>query len=655
MNGNLNYILKSRNKKFLGDEMKRTRKAITCLLVGVIIGISIFSNCHVNKVESINPFFTLVFKTNGGGVRPDYGNLLRQHLARIGIDVKVIIQDWPTYVGEIIAFRDFDIIYTGFESGTLDPPSYQSYYDCYDENATLNLFGYDTSLDWDDELGAGLNEWYLKQMASITPPNSEERIQLYWDWEQYFMDKICPMIPTFIPKTYEATWANLQGYSYRDGLLQSWGKMNWMDEHKGQESTDEIVINDKQWSDLNPIFQEDSASNFISKALMDPLIYFDSDSSVWPHLAQSLTYLNDTTIEIVTRDGIKWNADFEGNFTNEYFDIRDVYFTLYAWKHVSNDIHSWDWIKDMEVIDNKTMRIYVDGDKTNPGNNVYPYALSALSTLILPEHYLNQTQLVDGITPDITHTSWTAFATHAFGTGLFEMGDIIEGIYTELQIRTDYWGFDEITTNDPELNWLNRFGDFSNIIDKLKIAIIPDRNIAIYLFKAGKLDIVDITDFYYIREEMEENSDFTVQSDLGADYEFFGFNLRESRPQVGDRSLITIDPTITKGLALRKAMSYAVDRNEINKIVHGDEYYINIWPINPTMGIWCNPNIIRYNFDFDKANMYMCKAGFGPFNCAPSQNASISSSVSEIIYFGIISVVVIGFNILKNKRKKLVE
>ncbi|MBN1329194.1 MAG: hypothetical protein JXA54_06950, partial [Candidatus Heimdallarchaeota archaeon] len=117
-------------------------------------------------IDSVDPFFTLVAKTNGGGQRPDYLNFLRQHLARIGIDVSVIIQDWPTFVGELIAFRDFDICYVGLTGGGADP----DFSGVYDENGSLNLFGYHTSMDWDDELGTGLNEWYMKQGTLIMPP-----------------------------------------------------------------------------------------------------------------------------------------------------------------------------------------------------------------------------------------------------------------------------------------------------------------------------------------------------------------------------------------------------------------------------------------------------------------------------------------------------
>ena len=61
----------------------------------------------------------------------------------------------------------------------------------------------------------------------MMPPNSQERIQHYWEWENYLMDKILPMQPTFTPKTYMAHWKNLIGYNYSEGILQSWGKMTW--------------------------------------------------------------------------------------------------------------------------------------------------------------------------------------------------------------------------------------------------------------------------------------------------------------------------------------------------------------------------------------------------------------------------------------------
>ena len=381
------------------------------LLIGIIV--ITFSATTITTIpiqaKAPEPYFTLVFKTNGGvdGVRFDYGNFLQQQCARIGINVDIIISGWPTFVGELIAFRNFDICYVALTGSGADP----DFTGVYNENGTLNLFGYHTEMDYNKTLGTGINEWYMQQGQLIMPPDSEERIQHYWNWQQYLMDKILPCQPTFAPKSYTSTWSNLNGYNISDGLLQSWGKMSWDGFREGQMSNNEIVISDYPWSDLNPLFQDDTSSSFISKAIIDPLIWYDNDLSVWPHLAESYTLINDTTVEIVAREGIKWGDDPDGLFTDEYFDIEDVYFTLYSWKYLSNERDDYDWIKDMEIIDSDTMRIYIDGDPSTPENEPYAPFLPSISVRMLPEHYLNQTQDVTGI-PDITHASWNTFTTN---------------------------------------------------------------------------------------------------------------------------------------------------------------------------------------------------------------------------------------------------
>ncbi|MBN1328062.1 MAG: hypothetical protein JXA54_01200 [Candidatus Heimdallarchaeota archaeon] len=562
---------------------------------------------HPLEAAEDEPFFTLIFKTNNGGVRPDYGNLLRQYLARIGIDVEVIIQGWPTFVGELIAFRDFDICYIGLSGDGSDP----DFTGIYNENGSLNMFGYHTSMDWDDELGTGKNEWYMKHGTNIMPPNSEERIQHYWEWEQYLMDKICPLLPTVNLKQYYAYWNELEGYVCSKGILQSWGGMQWVNSHLGQNSVDELVIADSAWSDLNPLYQDDSASSFISRALMDPLFWIDSDTSIWPHLAKNITFINDTTIEIVAREGIKWASDPDGNFTNEYFDIRDVYFTLRSWSYVSSDNYFLNWIKEMEIIDEMTMRIYIDKDDSTPENEPFASCLSRIATFsVLPEYYLNQTQLADGITPDILHPSWDIFATKAFGTGLFQISDFIEGTETTLNVRPDCWWLNTSITFDPVLDWERRFGDFSNYLDQLRIRIIASSTESEGLLKQGMIDLQAISNSPFVIQEYTTNPNFVVQNCSVYSLNFYAFNMREIREHIGDRTASEIDPLMSKGLALRKAICYAIDRNEINEVIHGRLGEIAYWPIYNRMGIWCNPNIIRYNFDLELAKEYMALIGY---------------------------------------------
>lgn len=592
----------------------KLNNAKSALLVGVILTLFALSSVAINpvKTDAAAPFFTLVAKTNGGGTRPDYLNFLAQHVARIGINVDVIVQDWPTFVNELMVLRDFDVCYVALTGGGADP----DFTGVYDENGSLNLFGYDETMDWDENLtigartGWGLNEWYMMQGTLIMPPDSEERVFHYWEWEQYLMDKILPCQPTFAPKAYIALWENLDGYNYSDGVIQSWGKMGFTGTHTGQTDNTELVITDAAWSDLNPLFQDDTSSSFISGACLEPLIYYDQDLSVWPHVAKWYKMENETTFVVNIRQGMKWQPDPENAFPDEEVTIEDVYFTFYAWATVSNDPGLFEWIDDMEIVNSTCMKIYIDGDPSTPENEPYAPFLPSCSVNILPEHYLNQTQLPDGKTPDITDPSWNTYATHCFGSGILEFGTFVEGVETTMTVFDDCWMLDPTMTADPALDFERRFGDFTGGLETLRIRIIPDIQTALLEFEAGKVDIVGVTGYPDKRAQYISDPTKKIQSDTQFYFGFFGYNMREVRPDIGNRDACPGDPTISKGLAIRKAISYALDRVEINNVVHQGEYTITDHPIYLKMGIWCNPNIIRYNHDLDKAKEYMIKAGY---------------------------------------------
>lgn len=589
----------------------KVNKVKTTLLVGVILTLFVASAMAVNptKTDAIDPFFTLVFKTNGGGFRPDYGNFLKQHCARIGIGIEIIVQDWPTFVGELIVFRDFDVCYVGLRGGGADP----DFTDVYDENGSLNLFGYHTSMDWDDDLNNGINEWYMKQGNLIMPPDSEERIQHYWDWQQYLMDKILPLVPTFSPIADTAYWSNLVGYNVTEGVMQSWGKMDFVGSHAGQISTDELVTTGAAWSDLNPLFSDDTSSSDMSSRMMDPLLWYDADLTIWPHLATGWNRINDTWFRITLRDGIEWADDPDGLSTDEPFTSRDVFFTLYSWREVSARKASWYWLEDIKIVDDLTIDIFIDGDPSTVDVNE-PYApfLERIATRILPEYYLNQTQLADGITPDITHPSWDTYTTNCFGTGLFRISDFVEGIETTVTVRPDCWRLDPVITADPLLDWERRFGFGAGWdgIQSWRIRIIPDLQTGLLEFEAGKVDIEGVTGFPEKKAQYLADPNFEIQSDTTFSFGFYGFNMREDRPETGSRDPAPGDPTLTVGLCIRKAIAYAIDRTEINDVIHQGTYTLSDTPMYPKMGIWNNPNIIRYNHDLDKAREFMTKAGY---------------------------------------------
>ncbi len=631
-------------KKGYDKKMERIRfKQFIGLLIIMLFATN-SSFLFASEGEAIEPYFTLVFKTNGGGVRPDYGNFLKQHLSRVGINVDIIVQDWPTFVSEITVYHDFDICYVALSGSGADP----DFTGVYNENGSLNLFGYHTDMDYNETRGTGLNEWYMKQGNLIMPPDSNARIQHYWIWEQYLMDKILPCQPTFAQKEYTAYWSNLEGWNIEDGMKQSWGKMNFTNTHIGQIDPTEIVTANAAWSNLNPLFQDDTVSNQISNAVMDSLIYYDEDLSVHPHLAESYTFVNDTTVEIVCREGIKWQEDPDGLFPGEEFDSEDIFFTLSAWATVSDDTSNFDWIKKIEIVDSTTIKLYIDGDPSTEVNDAFAPVITYLAKEILPEHYLNQTQLVDGVTPDITHASWNTFTTHCFGTGLFELGTFTEGVETELDVFDDCWWLDN-AVDKSNMDFVDRFGNFTSDLDTWRIRIISNQQTALLEFNAGKTDIQEITQFPATREDYTENPDFEVQNETKFYLGFFGYNMRPTRPVIGNPAPAPGDPTISVGLAVRKAISYALDRVEINNIIHRGEFTITDHPIYLKLGIWCNPNIIRYNHDLDLAREYM-EIASGPTSIVTT--TSLESIIVGMNWFYSLSGLIIFLGIIIIIRKK---
>ena len=580
------------------------KKGYSLLLVGLFL-----TSLYIVKptrTHSYDPFFTLSVRHVGGGDGPDYLNLIKQQLLRIGINLDVHLFDWGAMIPESDYWTTpWDMQIASFGGYSRKDPDFTG---VYNENGSLNFFSYHTSMDWDEELGTGKNEWYIKTGREILPPYSQERINHYWEWEDYLMDKILPVQPLIIPMDYMASWIELEGYNYSKGIIQSWGNMNWEYGHTGQISTNEVVIADELWENLNPIFHDDSASDFITSACLDPLFWYDEDLRVWPHLAEELIMVNDTQIRIKCRQGIQWHDDPDEIFMNEIFDAEDVYLTLYCWKYLSRDRHLYYWLEDMEIVDQYTIDLFLKNSEEYSGWSSYAPVqfMPRISTKIIPEHYLNQTQLVDGKTPNITHSSWEKYSTNCFGTGLFELSDFDVGVETILAVNPQCWWLNSMINNDPMLDWNKRFGDFSGYINQLRIRLITDSQTRLQEFEAGKLDLSQIETMpeFFIEPEID------VQLKKQWKLTFLGYNMRENRQYVGSREPCPLDSAISIGLAIRKAISYAMNREEMNKIIHGGDYYVSDQPIYERMGIWCNPNIIRYNHDLDKAREYMTKAGY---------------------------------------------
>jgi len=604
------------------------RKTFYTLILKCILLFSIL-NLNELSVRANEPIITIVAKfpiSENPPYPTDYNEIsfqmffmLRQQLAKLGINVDIINLTSSAYYADLFGTRDFDVVYLPIAGGGTDP----DFSEVYGENGSINLSGYDTSMDWNVSLGSGTNQWYLDYGKTMTPLDSSERVTHYKNWQQYIMDKILPIVPYIGYEWFTITWSNLNDYDMNSHLLQSIGKLSWDGLHGNQTSINELRITEKGWSDsiwdetaiLNPLLSEHyDTIPTLCYATMDPLIWRDKDNSYWPHLATNWTMINDTHMRISLREDVNWQTDPDGLFTNEIFDARDVYFTLYSWKNLAYDKLAYQWIKDIQIIDDYTIDIYIDGNpETTYINEPYRDYLLLLNQLILPEFYLNQSQLADGKTPDTSHPGWAVFAHNCFGTGLFtnittyESNNSITYDETELVKFNNCWRLNPDLANDSNLNWIQRFGD-KWIIDKLTLKDILPLDLILQEFLNGNIDIARIKLSEYL-ENFQLDSRFNLYSSYLDFLGGFCFNMRESRTWLGSREPCPYDPSLSIGLAIRKAIAYAINRVELINIIYDGLRPLVDWPIYPSLGKWLNLDIIKYDFDLDLAREFLAKTG----------------------------------------------
>jgi len=584
--------------------------------------------------DGVEYFFTIKGVILDVQILNEFMALLKEQLLRIGINLDVVSLSILDYINEMETLHNFDLS-LGWSS-----------YDLYSLESSSPI-GYNISLDYNSTLGTGKNNWYIETFNEMVPPESYERLVHYHAWQDYLMAEIVPCNPLFLYKYGSVYWNNLQGYNSTNGLMQSIGNMSFDSLHIEQKNSSElIIVNPYHW-DLNPII-EDSRYNipYIEEATMDPLVWIDGDQSYWPHLATDWTHINETHVRFTIREDVKWNIDPDGLFPDEMLDTEDIYFSYFCYSNISSNSQNFNNVKDCEIINETTIDFFFDSDLQTEQQDSWTGYLDLFNTmLILPEHYLNQSQLIDGTTPDDTHPSWSTFSIHCFGTGPYEIRDAVLNNHRNLTIVDDNWRLNPDLLLDSTLNWQERFGDTWAI---KKICVKDDdlvtENVARLL--AGTIDIMEGFDKESYSQFLT-NESFDVQYTYDFDVQYLGFNLREDREFMGSKNPCPNDENTTEGLALRKAISYAMNPIALNHDVFNNEYYRTYNPISLFYGQWCSPTITKYIHNLGEAAYYMGLLGYD----VDDLNAT-SEIIGMPLFVTFIGIQFLFVVFLNTKRKK---
>jgi len=640
--------------------MKKKSIYFTIFILANLLVMSGFnSNVTVTGAQSIA---NLVFKTNGGGVRPDYGLFIAQYLRDLGIEVEVKIEEWSVFVGTLILTHDYDIGMVSLSGGGASPDMR----DIYTEDGSLNCY----------QLGPDIPYGNLSeemQDVGVTITDLVARQQHYYDWQQLMMDKIVPILPLYSPRSYVGTWANTEGYDGRWGIVDSLPYMEFDGYHDGQVSLNEFNLADANWRELNPLFSDDTSSSFIWSLMAEPVMTYSPDlAPLKTGIVEDWEQIDEFHFKFYMRDDVYWNPSYNvtlrtassdplsaiptgelmtGLKAGEYSDgtnmpvtAKDVVFTYLVWSNsmISESTTYHDWIAGCYVdpADDYAFHVEIDGNPDTPAQDHYVDFWARLPWDVLPEFFLNSTDSTVsyteggiecvGLYPEMLHTDqWVAFSTSAFGCGKYMLDYAVDSSITVLQANPDWFGIGAIEGTAQTLD-----------IDEIKIRVIPDTSAELAEFKAGKLDWTGLTEFPAERKQMQADPRFDVQTFIAAGFSYMFYNLR--RPFVGGAdNFVYLDAAgkeeYTKGVAVRKAMNYAIDRDEMNQVLHDGEYMVAHSVLYPFTAYYYYNDIVKYNYDLCSAMEWLIAAGYPGAECDPE--VTVTTTEPEPTPFPLIAII----------------
>lgn len=307
---------------------------------------------------------------------------------------------------------------------------------------------------------------------------------------------------------------------------------------------------------LIPMLASDSASHSIAGLIINGLLKYDKDVRLVGDLAESWEVSQGgLQITFKLRRNVRWHDGHR-------FTAHDV---LFGFQTIINPntptayAEDFRQVKKAEVIDDYTFRVTYE--------KPFAPALSSWGSLVvLPKH------LLEG--KDITRSE---LARKPVGTGPYRFKEWISRDRVILEANPDYF-------------------EGRPYVDRYVVRVIPDLATMFLELKTGGLDLMGLTPIQYKRQTDDPffRKSFTKYRYLANAYTYLGYNLLE--PKFQDKRV-------------RQALSYAIDKDEIIKVVLLGLGAPATGPYKPTLWFY-NPNVKKYPHDPAKALALLKEAGW---------------------------------------------
>src|SRR5579875_293008 len=340
---------------------------------------------------------------------------------------------------------------------------------------------------------------------------------------------------------------------------------------------------------LNPALSLDLPSRDVMYCMNADLIHINRETQQTESaLARSWSVSRDgRTYTLELRRGLRFSD-------GRPFTADDVIFTfrVYLDKKVNSPI------RDLLIVGGKPITVEKTGPYTVQFHLAQPYAAADRlfdGLPILPEHLLEKAYESGNFS-----RAWSIATppSQIAGLGPFRLKEYVPGERIVLERNPYYWKFDR---NGIRLPYLN----------EIRFLIVPSEDAQVVRFEAGDTDILSdfsAQDFALLQAQQQARHFRVYDLGPGLEYNFLFFNLNnlasKNLPQIVSKQ------TWFKNVLFRRAVSYAIDRRAIVRLVY-DGRAVPLWSqVTPGNKLWADPSLPHPSRSLAHARMLLKSAGF---------------------------------------------
>lgn len=317
---------------------------------------------------------------------------------------------------------------------------------------------------------------------------------------------------------------------------------------------------------LDPADHRDRASETVIRNMFDGLVTRDTRNGVHLELADSIAWLDETTLEIKLRQGITFHDGVE-------LTAEDVVFTFervitedgieFPEPHTSPRKGLIAPLEGIEQVDDYRVRMQF--------NSPWPIAMQMLvHQQIVPKHYLEQ-------------VGTQGFINHPIGTGPFQFISASDDLSEVVMARyADYYGG---ALDLPPVG--------PACVQQVRFMAISDSTTRAAALVIGEVDIIQAVPFDLV-DSLQTREGLQVLSAPGTRPVWLELNMNHAYFR---------DPRT------RKALNYAVDKGRIIQEVYGGEAVPLAGPLSP-FNAYVNEKLRPYHYDLVQARMLLNRAGW---------------------------------------------